>query len=44
MGTILVGILLAGVIAAACVSIVRRKKRGNSCGCGCAGCTGCRKK
>ena len=41
LGTILIGLLLIGIVAAIVVSLIRKKKRGHSCGCGCGGCSGC---
>ncbi|MDD5927816.1 MAG: FeoB-associated Cys-rich membrane protein [Firmicutes bacterium] len=39
MGTIVIGAILAAVVAAVIVHMVRNKKRGrSSCGCGCSGC------
>ena len=37
--TILIGSVLLGVLVAIVVSLIRKKKRGEtSCGCGCSGC------
>ena len=39
IGTIFIGAILAAVVAAVIVHMVRNKKRGrSSCGCGCSGC------
>ncbi len=39
IGTIIVGMVVAGVLAAIIFSIVRDKKKGkSSCGCGCENC------
>ena len=40
IGTIAVGLIIAGIVAAVVIKIVRDKKRGKcvSCDCGCAGC------
>ena len=39
IGTIVIGAILAAVVAAVIVHMVRNKKRGrSSCGCGCSGC------
>ncbi|MDR1377354.1 MAG: FeoB-associated Cys-rich membrane protein [Synergistaceae bacterium] len=40
MPTLIVGILVFGVIAAAVRKIVKDRRSGKSCGCGC-GCEGC---
>ena len=42
MGTIIVGYVLAVIVGAIIVKMVRDKKSGKSaCGCGCGGCTAC---
>lgn len=42
MGTIIVGIIVAGCAALAIRSIILDKKnKKSSCGCGCGGCKGC---
>ncbi len=39
IGTILIGLLVAGIIALIILSMVLDKKKGkSSCGCGCANC------
>lgn len=39
IGTIIVCLLLVGIISAITVSLVKKKRRGDSsCGCGCSGC------
>ncbi len=38
IATILICIVLLAIVAAIIVRIVRDKKKGASCGCGCAGC------
>ena len=39
LGTIIVTLLLIAVLAGAVMSLVRKKKRGeSSCGCGCSSC------
>lgn len=39
LGTIVVGLLLAAVVTAITIRLVKNKKAGkNSCGCGCQGC------
>ncbi|MCR5725152.1 MAG: FeoB-associated Cys-rich membrane protein [Treponema sp.] len=43
MGTMLVGVVLAAVVAAICRKLVKDKKRGrSSCGGNCAHCAACR--
>lgn len=39
LGTILVGLILAAVVAGILVRMIRNRKKGkSSCGCGCASC------
>lgn len=39
IATILVGAILAGVVALVIVHMIRNKRKGrSSCGCGCSGC------
>ncbi len=39
LGTIIVGLVVAAVIALIAVNIIRKRKKGQStCGCGCADC------
>lgn len=40
LGTILVGIIVAGIVAAIITKIIRDKRKGKSvvCDCGCGGC------
>jgi hypothetical protein len=40
MGTFIVGLILAGIVAAIIVKIVRDKRKGGcaTCSCGCSGC------
>lgn len=42
-GTIIVGIVVLAIIAAAIVKIIRDKRSGK-CNCSCEGCSGCDKK
>ena len=37
-GTIAVCLVLAGIVALAVRSVIRDRKKGGSCGCGCAAC------
>jgi len=40
LGTILVGAVLAAIVAAICVSLIKKRKRtGSGCGCGCSECS-----
>lgn len=39
VGTIVVALIVAAVIGFAIYSTVKDKKKGNSCGCGCEGCS-----
>lgn len=43
MGTVIVGVILAGIVALVIRSMVRNKKNGKSlqCGCDCSKCKGC---
>jgi hypothetical protein len=41
MGNIIVGAVVFLVIAGAAASIIRDKKNGKSCSCGCEGCSKC---
>lgn len=39
LGTIIIGAILAAVVAAVIVHMIRNKKKGrSSCGCGCSSC------
>lgn len=39
LGTLIVGLVLAAIVAVIIYSMVKDKKQGkNSCGCGCSGC------
>ena len=41
MGTIIVAVILAGLVALTLTSMIKKKKAGkSSCGCGCSGCSG----
>jgi hypothetical protein len=42
LGTILVGLILAGVVATIILHIIKKKKQGKCVGCSCA-CEGCGK-
>ena len=37
-GTVIVSLLVAGIIAAAVRKMIRDRKKGAACGCGCEGC------
>ena len=39
--TVLVGLVVFGLLAAAVAYLVRKHKKGGGCGCNCAGCSGC---
>ena len=41
MGTIVICLILAGVVAAILVSLVKKRRRGGGCGCGCGCSEGC---
>ena len=43
LGSIIVGVILLVIIAAAVVKIIRDKRAGK-CSCGCEGCAGCSKR
>ena len=40
LGTVAIGLIVAGVVAAIIVKIVRDKRRGKCAGCDCGGCPG----
>ncbi len=39
--TVIIALILIGIVAAIIAGMVRDKKKGKSCGCGCGGCSGC---
>lgn len=43
MGTIIVGMIVCGIVAAVIYQLYRDRKKGQGCGCsgGCRGCMGC---
>ncbi|MFA0815236.1 MAG: FeoB-associated Cys-rich membrane protein [Anaerofustis sp.] len=41
LSTIIIGAALLGIVTWVVVGLIKKKRAGSSCGCGCDGCSGC---